>query len=136
MTCTDQATGEVGNEPLITLREFRSSAALGWDMPKSAVFFGWNLVPQTYGVINVGDVINCTKWRTERVVMPGKKLKAIATKAKAGTVTKGEDVGGAVKAALTGATMAAAVASLLATFFYLLLKSQGLYNVTVISNPT
>ena len=50
VTTTDQDTAEVGEEPLITLKTFRSGAALGWHPEKwsDEVFFGWNLVADGY----------------------------------------------------------------------------------------
>lgn len=42
VTTINQATGEEGMEPLVTLRELRSGRALGWETPPSfrgAVFF-------------------------------------------------------------------------------------------------
>lgn len=42
VTTIDQATGEEGLEPLVTLREQRSGRSLGWDTPsdfRGSVFF-------------------------------------------------------------------------------------------------
>ena len=47
MTTTDQATAEVGTEPLKTLGDFRSGRVLGWNARsdyKRELMFGWNLV--------------------------------------------------------------------------------------------
>ena len=47
VTTTDQATAEVGTEPLKTLGDFRSGRVLGWnarDSYKRELMFGWNLV--------------------------------------------------------------------------------------------
>ncbi|KAG2484852.1 hypothetical protein HYH03_016339 [Edaphochlamys debaryana] len=58
-TTIDQATGQAGDEPLDTLHTFRTGKALGWaETEKSwthAVFFGWNVVSRTPGVLSVGD---------------------------------------------------------------------------------
>ena len=50
VTTTDQATGERGAEPLRTLATFRRGADGG-------VLFGQNLVPETRGIVRVGDVV-------------------------------------------------------------------------------
>ena len=127
VTCTDQVTAEVGKEPLITLRDFRSSAALDWDMGPHGVFFGWNLVPNVEGVIKVKDRINCLQRRTQRVAVPNKQLTSVSEK---------PDTAGALKAALTGGALAAAVASLLASFLYLLMKSVAAKDVALVEHPT
>ncbi|PNH06438.1 MOSC domain-containing protein 2, mitochondrial [Tetrabaena socialis] len=61
ITTTDQATGEVGDEPLETLGTIRSGKVLGWNKDQKswthAVFFGWNVVSRTPGVLSVGDVL-------------------------------------------------------------------------------
>eukprot|EP00884_Botryococcus_braunii_P010638 jgi/Botrbrau1/19576/Bobra.0035s0061.1 len=69
VTQTDQETGEVGREPLVTLGTFRSGRVLGWSALPSwnkAVFFGWNLVPQTVGDrLSVGDPVQILKQRPD-----------------------------------------------------------------------
>ena len=60
VTTIDQATGEEGLEPLVTLGETRSGRVLGWEQPaefRGSVFFAWNLVPQQRGVVRVGDSV-------------------------------------------------------------------------------
>jgi uncharacterized protein len=68
VTQTDQETAEVGREPLQTLGTFRTGEALGWTALPSwgkAVFFGWNLVPQSPGTrVSVGDPVLVTRQRT------------------------------------------------------------------------
>lgn len=47
VTTTDQATAEVGTEPLKALGDFRSGRVLGWNARsgyKRELMFGWNLV--------------------------------------------------------------------------------------------
>lgn len=126
VTCVDQATAEVGKEPLHTLKEFRSSKALDWDMGPHSVFFGWNLVPNVEGVIKVKDRINCLQRRLERVAAPN-QLNVVDEK---------PDTIGALKAALTGGALAAAIASLLASFLYLLMKSIAANDTALVENPT
>ncbi|CAK0788023.1 hypothetical protein CVIRNUC_011245 [Coccomyxa viridis] len=63
---TNQATAEVGKEPLVTLMSFRSGKALGWtaaDQWRNAVFFGWNLGADATGMVAVGDELTVTKTR-------------------------------------------------------------------------
>lgn len=67
VTTTDQETGEVGKEPLMTLGKFRSGRLLGWSALaswKHEVFFGWNLAAASVGTIAVGDDIVVTRKRT------------------------------------------------------------------------
>eukprot|EP00884_Botryococcus_braunii_P008328 jgi/Botrbrau1/17497/Bobra.0054s0077.2 len=71
ITTTDQATGEVGEEPLKSLNVLRSGKALGWDKalphirelhPK--VFFGYHcIVKGKGGVISVGDEVEVREER-------------------------------------------------------------------------
>ena len=121
VTCTDQDTAEVGKEPLITLKEFRSSAALGWQMPKSAVFFGWNIVPKIQGLLRVNDPIQVIKRRTTVVAVPSKIKDAAIPATK---LQKQEDIlKGAGIAALQGVALAVCVVSILISLMYLLIKS-------------
>lgn len=123
VTCTDQETAEVGKEPLVTLKEFRSSTALGWQMPKSAVFFGWNIVPQDQGLLHVHDDILVIKRRTTVVAVPSKATKSEAAVVKAETL---EDIlKGSGKAALMGIAGAVCVASMLISFMYMLIMSAN-----------
>jgi uncharacterized protein YcbX len=67
VTTTDQDTGAVGKEPLMTLGKFRSGKLLGWSALaswKHEVFFGWNLTATTPGTVAVGDDIIVTRKRT------------------------------------------------------------------------
>ncbi|KAG2453054.1 hypothetical protein HYH02_002388 [Chlamydomonas schloesseri] len=61
VTTINQATGEAGDEPLDTLGEFRTGKVLGWNAKQKpwthAVFFGWNVVSRTPGLLSVGDVL-------------------------------------------------------------------------------
>ena len=135
VTTTDQATAEVSKErePLVTLKTFRSSEALDWGMGSVGVFFGWNLVPDTQGLIKVGDTINCLQRRTTRVTLPGKQPKPAASKP---DVAVGDDTIGALKSALTGAAVAALVAALVASFFYYLMKAVAANDVGLTEHPT
>ena len=133
MTCTDQETAEVGKEPLITLKTFRSSDALGWQMSKSAVFFGWNIVPKAQGLLHVDDDINVTKRRTTTVAVPGKARKAepvVAIPQK----QQQDMLKGAGVAALQGMAGAVAIASILISFMYFLIKYAG--SIEAIHQPT
>ncbi|CAD7697411.1 unnamed protein product [Ostreobium quekettii] len=60
VTTVNQATGEVGLEPLATLANVRSGRVLGWDVGRKdwrhKVFFGWNAVAQQEGRLRVGDL--------------------------------------------------------------------------------
>lgn len=129
VTCTDQATAEVGKEPLLTLKQYRSTTALGWDLGPHSVFFGWNLVPDKEGLIKVNDTINCFQRRTEPVRVRLKQVKAAVNHGR-------PDIAGAVKAALTGGALAAAAASLLGSFLYLLMKSVAASDVALVQHPT
>lgn len=124
MTCTDQETAEVGKEPLITLKEFRSSAALGWDMGNSSVFFGWNIVPKVQGPLHINDDIQIITRRTAHVALPTRRHKAQAV-----PQGKAQDRGTMLKeglwAALQGAATAVAVASVLICLMYWLIKSTA-----------
>ncbi|CAL8463480.1 g3014 [Coccomyxa elongata] len=67
VTTTDQETGAVGREPLMTLGKFRSGKQLGWSALaswKHEVFFGWNLAATAPGTVAVGDDIIVTRKRT------------------------------------------------------------------------
>ena len=127
MTCTDQDTGEVGKEPLVTLKNFRSSKALGWDLSKSAVFFGWNLVPKAHGVIRIDDNIQITKRRETHVAVPSKTKKTqsdtvapqVQAKSQQAMIREG------LWAALQGASVAVAVAAVLISFMYYLIKATA-----------
>jgi len=127
VTCTDQETAEVGKEPLITLKTFRSSTALGWDMPKAAVFFGGNIVPKVQGAIHVDDAINVTKRRTTHVAVPSKRNKcpAKAAKPQIKQESQSDMIKGALLAAAQGAAVAVAVAGVLMCFMYYLIKSTA-----------
>jgi uncharacterized protein YcbX len=61
VTTINQATAEVGSEPLATLGSFRTGKALGWaERQRSwthAVFFGWNAAVLQPGTIAVGDAV-------------------------------------------------------------------------------
>lgn len=125
VTCTDQDTAEVGEEPLVTLKEFRSSAALGWQMSKSSVFFGWNLVPIIEGKIQVSDNIEVTHRRTTIVAMPSKADKVLAQRTTAKPQEKADILKGAGVAALQGIAAAVCVASILISFMYVLIQSTN-----------
>lgn len=121
MTCTDQDTAEVGQEPLVTLKEFRSSAALGWQLSDKAVFFGWNLVPIVQGKLQINDDIEVVKRRKTIVAVPSKPDRASA-QLTAATPQKQEDIlKGAGVSALHGIAAAVCVASILISFMYVLL---------------
>lgn len=62
MTTVDQETGEIGEEPLKTLNEFRKGSDIEGAPPgmMSKVFFGWNAITKDYGIINVGDKLSIT----------------------------------------------------------------------------
>ncbi|PNH06437.1 MOSC domain-containing protein 2, mitochondrial [Tetrabaena socialis] len=61
ITTTNQATGEVGDEPLDTLSTIRSGKVLGWNKDQKTwthqVLFGWMVVSRNTGVLSVGDVL-------------------------------------------------------------------------------
>ncbi|PNW78633.1 hypothetical protein CHLRE_09g389089v5 [Chlamydomonas reinhardtii] len=61
VTTINQATGEAGDEPLDTLGEFRTGKVLGWNAKQKpwthAVFFGWNVVSRTPGLLSLGDTL-------------------------------------------------------------------------------
>ena len=122
VTCTDQETAEVGEEPLVTLREFRSSAALGWQMPKSAVFFGWNIVPKMQGRLHVDDDVNVIKRRTRAVPSKSKRAEPVVAIPQE---QQEEMLKGAGIAALQGIAAAICVASILISFMYILITSTG-----------
>lgn len=124
VTCTDQETAEVGEEPLVTLREFRSSAALGWQMPKSAVFFGWNIVPKMQGRLHADDDVNVIKRRTRVVAVPSKSKRAEPVVA-IPQEQQEEMLKGAGIAALQGIAAAICVASILISSMYILITSTG-----------
>lgn len=126
VTCTDQDTAEVGKEPLVTLKEFRSSAALGWQMPKSSVFFGWNLVPIVEGKIQVNDDIEVIQRRKTIVAVPSKADKALAQLTTAKPQKQEEILKGAGMAALQGIAAAVCVASILISLMYVLIQSTNL----------
>ncbi|KAK9821302.1 hypothetical protein WJX81_005032 [Elliptochloris bilobata] len=66
VTTTDQATAEVGVEPLKTLGDFRSGRVLGWNARsayKRELMFGWNLVTDDRGTLAVGDEVVVTRMR-------------------------------------------------------------------------
>lgn len=127
MTCTDQDTAEVGKEPLVTLKTFRSSAALGWDMSKSAVFFGWNIVPKAQGAVHVDDDILIIKRREKNVAVPSKKGKSPPAIAKPQVKVKSQRdmIKEGLWAALQGASVAVAVAGILMSLMYYLIKSTA-----------
>eukprot|EP01023_Acetabularia_acetabulum_P034664 TRINITY_DN32577_c0_g2_i2.p1 TRINITY_DN32577_c0_g2~~TRINITY_DN32577_c0_g2_i2.p1 ORF type:complete len:312 (-),score=38.26 TRINITY_DN32577_c0_g2_i2:1006-1941(-) len=65
VTTINQTEGKgAGQEPLKSLRKFRSGAALGWSQKeqfkdwKNEIFFGWNLVVLNQGILRVGDTIS------------------------------------------------------------------------------
>ncbi|GFR47755.1 hypothetical protein Agub_g9520 [Astrephomene gubernaculifera] len=62
MPTINQATGEVGDEPMDTLGVIRSGKQLGWNTGGNkawthCAFFGWNVVSRGTGVLRVGDVL-------------------------------------------------------------------------------
>lgn len=121
VTCTDQETAEVGEEPLVTLKEFRSSAALGWRLSDKAVFFGWNLVPVCPGKIQINDDIEVIQRRKTIVAVPSQADRA-SVQLTAATPQKQEDIlKGAGVSALHGIAAAVCVASILISFMYVLL---------------
>ena len=120
VTCTDQDTAEVGKEPLVTLKEFRSSAALRWQMSKSSVFFGWNLVPKIEGNIQVADDIEVVQRRRSVVAVPSKADKVSAQHTTAKLEKQEEILKGAGLAALQGIATAVCVASILISCMYVL----------------
>lgn len=122
VTCTDQDTGEVGKEPLLTLKEFRSSAALSWQLSPSAVFFGWNLVPVVEGLVRVNDEIEVIKRRETIVAVPSKADKAKLMTAQQIPQMQEDNRGGVGAAALQGIAAAVGVASILISFMYILMK--------------
>lgn len=68
VTTVDQQTAKKGQEPLRTLKSFRTGGALGWRADKgwkSSLFFGWNLhaVAGDGAEIAVGDAVDV---RSER----------------------------------------------------------------------
>lgn len=112
----------MGKEPLLTLKEFRSSVALGWQLPKSAVFFGWNLVPIVQGLVRVNDELEVIHRRETIVAVPSKADKAKLMTAQQ-TPRMQEDIRrGAGTAALQGIAAAVGVASILISFLYILMK--------------
>lgn len=125
VTCTDQDTAEVGKEPLVTLKKFRSSAALGWDMSKSAVYFGWNIVPKAQGAVHVDDDILIIKRREKNVAVPSKNEKVPSATAKPQVKVKSQRdmIKEGLWAALQGASVAVAVAGILMSLMYYLIKS-------------
>ena len=125
VTCTDQDTAEVGKEPLVTLKEFRSSAALGWKMSKSSVFFGWNLVPIAKGKIQVSDDIEVIERRKTIVAVPSKADKALAQRTTAKPQKQEDILKGAGVAALQGIAAAVCVVSILISFMYILIQSTN-----------
>ena len=50
MTTIDQATGASGQEPLATLSTYRKR--------NNKIYFGQNVIPKSFGMINVGDTIS------------------------------------------------------------------------------
>ena len=50
MTTIDQATGAAGQEPLATLSTYRKR--------NNKIYFGQNVIPKSFGIINVGDTIS------------------------------------------------------------------------------
>ena len=67
VTTIDQATGEEGMEPLVTLGDTRSGRVLGWHEPpdfRGSVFFCWNLASKAQrGVVRVGDPVEVLEVR-------------------------------------------------------------------------
>ncbi len=137
VTCTDQDTAEVGKEPLVTLKTFRSSAALGWDMSKSAVFFGWNIVPKAQGAVHVNDDILLIKRRGKNDAVPNKNGKNPPATAKPqGKVqSQREMIKEGLWAALQGASVAVAVAGILMSLMYYLIKSTA-PTADIVGEPT
>ncbi|KXZ54122.1 hypothetical protein GPECTOR_5g223 [Gonium pectorale] len=70
----DQATGQAGDEPLDTLSNIRTGKLLGWNKAQKtwthAVFFGWNVVSRTPGVLAVGDVLTPVSKQTPAELTP------------------------------------------------------------------
>jgi uncharacterized protein YcbX len=63
MTTQDQVTGErIGGNPIQGLAEKRMSA----DRRVPGVLFGWNAVPRSEGIINLGDGMQIVKARQDR----------------------------------------------------------------------
>ncbi|GIL69846.1 hypothetical protein Vretimale_10110 [Volvox reticuliferus] len=64
VTTINQTTAEIGEEPLQALGTVRSGKVLGWSETRKswthAVFFGWNVVSRTPGVLSVGDRLTIT----------------------------------------------------------------------------
>ncbi|KAK9860439.1 hypothetical protein WJX84_002475 [Apatococcus fuscideae] len=61
VTTTNQATAEVGKEPLRTLKQIRSGKALDWTQEKAwkaQAFFGWLCVPLGEKIVAVGDTLH------------------------------------------------------------------------------
>jgi uncharacterized protein YcbX len=60
-SCTDQMTGVVTEEPVLTMRDFRCIAP---DDPES-VFFAVNAIPSSSSIgktIHVGDAVKVIQW--------------------------------------------------------------------------
>ena len=133
VTCTDQETAEVGDEPLKTLKSFRSSDALGWDMSKASVFFGWNIVPKQQGVIKLYDDIQVLRHRTKPVAKPSKAqpaahnsqapVKQLVSEPK--VESQADMIRGGLIAAFQGAAVAAAIAGILFCLMYSLIKATS-----------
>lgn len=124
VTCTDQDTAEVGKEPLVTLKQFRSNAALGWQLSNAAVYFGWNLVPLVQGIMRVNDEIVVIKRRETIVAVPGKANKSKLTTAEPQPQRQDDICKGVGVAALQGIAAAVCVASILISFMYMLITSK------------
>lgn len=126
----------MGQEPLVTLKKFRSSAALGWQMSKKSVFFGWNLVPIVEGRIQVSDDIEVTQRRMTIVAVPSKSDRALAQHTTAKPQKQEDILKGAGVAALQGIAAAICVASILISFMYVLIQSTNPQEPHNVMQPT
>ncbi|GLC46013.1 hypothetical protein PLESTB_001027900 [Pleodorina starrii] len=74
VTTINQATAEVGDEPLDTLGTIRSGKVLGWNKNRKdwthSVFFGWNVVSRTPGVLSVGDALTVASPQCHDALVP------------------------------------------------------------------
>ncbi|GLI62495.1 hypothetical protein VaNZ11_005127 [Volvox africanus] len=74
VTTINQATAKLGDEPLETLGTIRSGKVLGWNQTRKswthAVFFGWNVVTRTAGVVSVGDRLTITSPQVHDALLP------------------------------------------------------------------